>query len=585
MSNPISYTSRTYNTILNDINTDVELADKPNWFKRLIAGLGDVLSMYENAIANQSFLRTAFTRQSVADLCALLDYYLAGQTTSNGTLLFYLNPDTVAFPKTILLADLAARSEGTTDISSKKFEARSQVIAASTSETFTTNFAADNNLDVARVYMTGEKVRVSTTGTLPDPLQTGTDYYVIKISDTEIRLANNIVNAYNGAEITLTDDGSGTHTISLYSVQVTAYQQETRDTAALGESDGSTAWQKFDLNDLSVLKETLSITINSVPWTRMDTLVDSTSIDTHYLLRNNTLDNSAKIMFGDGTYGEIPGNFEIEADFAVGGGLDANVSILNRINVYAGSDSDVVGVSNATTFTGASNVEDLDTAKELAPLLLKARDRFVTSADGEALALAYGGISKVTVIKNAYGVLSAKVPIVPTGGGTPGATLKSNLQTYLIDRTILESIDVRVVDPTFITVTIVATVKVLSGYTFAGIKPYIMLALRLLVYESASEIVSDYQQNGIASAIAIINAKWSTSFNDSDYTQIIKLLENVATTDFDKDFQESDILGFIDVFVDGVDYMIISSPAFPITCADDEITTDNILTGNITEIP
>ena len=187
MSNPIQYTSRTYNTVLNDINNDSELVDTPEWWKRIIAGSHDVLSAYENAIANQSYLGTAFTRQAVADLLELIDYYLTPKSTSSGDLLFYLNADTVSFPKTIVVADLAARSQGTTEISSKKYEARSSLVISLTSETFTTDYASDNNLDVARVYTTGEKVRVSTTGTLPSPLQIDTDYYVIGIPSTTIR--------------------------------------------------------------------------------------------------------------------------------------------------------------------------------------------------------------------------------------------------------------------------------------------------------------------------------------------------------------------------------------------------------------
>ena len=63
--NPIQHDSETFNTILNDINSDTELIDTPEWYKRIIAGLGDVMSVQRNATANQSFLRTAFTRTSM----------------------------------------------------------------------------------------------------------------------------------------------------------------------------------------------------------------------------------------------------------------------------------------------------------------------------------------------------------------------------------------------------------------------------------------------------------------------------------------------------------------------------------------
>ena len=90
-TNPIQFTSRSYQTILNDINSDAELVEKPNWFKRLIAGLGDTISIWLNALANLLYLRTAFTRNSVQDLCELIDYDLSPQTTSSGMVLFYIN--------------------------------------------------------------------------------------------------------------------------------------------------------------------------------------------------------------------------------------------------------------------------------------------------------------------------------------------------------------------------------------------------------------------------------------------------------------------------------------------------------------
>lgn len=580
---PIQYTSRTFLQVMNDFNNDSDLVDKPEWFKRMVAGSHDVLSMYENAIANQSFLRTAFTRQAVADLLALIDYQLAWKTTSSGTLLFYLSPTTV-FPKTIAVEDLKARSSGTIQVASKLFEARAGVTAVATSEGFTTDFATDNNLDVAREYTTGEKVRVSTDNTLPAPLAAGTDYYVIKQSATEITLAESLAEAYAGTEITLTSDGVGNHTITLLSVQVTCYQQESQEDVSIGTSDGVTEFQKFDLPDLDILSDTLTLTINSQSWTKVDNLVESSATDRHFLHWYNT-DGSSKIVFGNGTYGAIPGNFEIFASYSYGGGSESNITTADRINAYAGSDSDVTGVSNPSTFTGGDNEENLESAKILGPTLLKARDRFVTVEDGEALALAYGGIIRVAVNKNVYGLLSAQVPIVPAGGGTPSSALKTALQTYLIERTVLDSIDVRVEDPTYNAISVTSAIKVLGDYVFANIKDYITLAFRLIFSEVTYEIQQEYEQNGIADAITYINTKWSYTFGETDYPQIITLLENIEASDFGTTFQESDVLAVIDTYVEGVDYLTISAPAFPVTNAADEITQDNINPANITEIP
>jgi hypothetical protein len=56
---------------------------------------------------------------------------------------------------------------------------------------------------------TGTQLKVKTTNTLPTPLLIDTVYYAIKISNTEIKLAENIDNAYANIEIDLSGTSSG----------------------------------------------------------------------------------------------------------------------------------------------------------------------------------------------------------------------------------------------------------------------------------------------------------------------------------------------------------------------------------------
>lgn len=58
------------------------------------------------------------------------------------------------------------------------------------------------------------RVQVSTTTTLPAGLSAATDYYVIRVSDTEIKLATSYANAVAGTAINITDAGTGTHTLN-----------------------------------------------------------------------------------------------------------------------------------------------------------------------------------------------------------------------------------------------------------------------------------------------------------------------------------------------------------------------------------
>lgn len=58
------------------------------------------------------------------------------------------------------------------------------------------------------------RVQLTTTTTLPGGLSLATDYYVIKVTDTTIKLATSYANAVAGTAINITDAGTGTHTIN-----------------------------------------------------------------------------------------------------------------------------------------------------------------------------------------------------------------------------------------------------------------------------------------------------------------------------------------------------------------------------------
>jgi hypothetical protein len=87
----------------------------------------------------------------------------------------------------------------------------------------TDTFTADAGTDVCTWtstanypsnILTGTRVRLTTTTTLPAGLTTATDYYVIKVSDTTFSLATSYANAVAGTAINITDAGTGTHTVN-----------------------------------------------------------------------------------------------------------------------------------------------------------------------------------------------------------------------------------------------------------------------------------------------------------------------------------------------------------------------------------
>jgi hypothetical protein len=87
------------------------------------------------------------------------------------------------------------------------------------SDTFTADAGTDvctwtSTTNIPSNILTGTRVRLTTTTTLPAGLATATDYYVIKVSDTTFSLATSYANAVAGTEIDITSTGTGTHTVT-----------------------------------------------------------------------------------------------------------------------------------------------------------------------------------------------------------------------------------------------------------------------------------------------------------------------------------------------------------------------------------
>ena len=77
----------------------------------------------------------------------------------------------------------------------------------------------DDSTDIITVAIdipTGTKVQFSTTDTLPTGLSTDTDYWVIRESASTIKVADSYLKAWQDTNVDLTDNGTGTHTITAY---------------------------------------------------------------------------------------------------------------------------------------------------------------------------------------------------------------------------------------------------------------------------------------------------------------------------------------------------------------------------------
>lgn len=86
----------------------------------------------------------------------------------------------------------------------------SDTFTAATTDILTLNTALTKYL----VHTSGP-FRLTTTDTLPAGLSTGTDYYIVRLSSTTVKLATTQANAKAGTVVDITDTGTGVHSIHL----------------------------------------------------------------------------------------------------------------------------------------------------------------------------------------------------------------------------------------------------------------------------------------------------------------------------------------------------------------------------------
>jgi flagellar hook-associated protein 3 FlgL len=160
----------------------------------------------EGRITSVTYQGNAEVRQVEVGKGAYVTANLPGSDTTGGGV--FESNDTDLFTDLIQLRDRLLAGENPVD-----------------PETFTADAATDT-LTVAGVYHTGSLVQVATDGTLPAGLDPNAKYYAIRISDTEIQLADSLANARAGIAVDFTDSGTGTHNITQLSLEENAHDLE-----------------------------------------------------------------------------------------------------------------------------------------------------------------------------------------------------------------------------------------------------------------------------------------------------------------------------------------------------------------------
>jgi len=130
----------------------------------------------------------------------------------------------------------------------------------------------------------------------------------------------------------------------------------------------------------------IKVYIDDEEWDEVDTLVNSVSTDTVYVVEQYS-DYSVKIIFGDNEFGKIPNSgSSIKFIYNLNIGKYGNVNIGSIVSVLD-TINDIIGnpitlyVEQSESFLNGGDPETLDEIRNNAPLFNKSGDRAITKED------------------------------------------------------------------------------------------------------------------------------------------------------------------------------------------------------------
>jgi Baseplate J-like protein len=460
----IDYMARDYDSLLQSMRDQIPTklpewtdytseADMGNVLLQLFAHMGDILSYYQDQIANESFLSTAQTRRSIIQHLRLIGYRLS--TASPAAAKLVLTVPT-------LVNDVLTISKG---------------------DAFATKSQKDKKS--VRFEYTSKTPLIINCATLPpNPNDSTKKIYAEGISVEEGRLVKDeVLGVSDGTpnqRFTLSHAG-----VILRSLNTT--QQVNQDVLLLTEQGG--------------ILET---------WTLRESLAFSREQQRDFILEIDDQDR-ATVVFGDGAFGFIPpSGRQIKVTYRVGGGAFGNVPA-NTIETIVGAPQlALVGakVTNPATASGGADRESIERAVMNAPRVFRSLKRAVTADDYKALALDFNGVSKVRAEPTNWNTVT--LYIAPEGGGQVSDVLESNLLAYFEDKRPITTI-IEIANVDYAEIYISATVGVESYYSQNEIKERVegavaqLLALKNVDFKQTLYLSKFYEAMEAIAGVAYVN--------------------------------------------------------------------------------
>jgi uncharacterized protein with HEPN domain len=483
----IDYMARDYDSLLQSMREQIPTklpewtdytseADFGNVLLQLFAHMGDILSYYQDRIANESFLSTAQTRRSIIDHLLLIGYRLSTAAPAAAQLMLTV-PNSFNDVLTISKGDAFA-TKSQKDKKSVRFEYTSETPLRITPSEFVDDPTNTNK----KIYTTTDSKKAIST--ITDPTNPNQKIYVAGIPVEEGRLVKD--------EILGVSDG-------------TANQRFTLSHAGIILRSLSTTQQVNQ--DILLLTEQGEILEN---WTLRESLAFSREQQRDFILEIDERDR-ATVIFGDGAFGFIPRiGSTIKVTYRVGGGTFGNVPSNTIQTIVSAPQLALVGakVINPAPASGGNGRESIEHAVMHAPKVFRSLKRSVTADDYKALALDFNGVSKVRAEATNWNTVT--LYIAPTGGGRVSDVLEANLLAYFEDKRPITTI-IEIADVDYVKIYITATVGVESYYSRNEIKEQVegavgnLMALENVDFKQTIYLSKFYEAMEAIAGVAYVN--------------------------------------------------------------------------------
>ncbi|MCE9672841.1 putative baseplate assembly protein [Myxococcus stipitatus] len=466
----------------------------------LFAYVADILSYYQDRVANEAYLDTATQRRSVTELLRLIDYQIDPGLAASAYLHFDVTADVTvkddAIPYRLRTAGRPGESDAVFEVT-KLFALKllNNAIPLSAQPALAAGTSAVR-LDMASHALSeGDVVYLEEKQSLPDgttkvrrsePLRVAR-IQPVSADQHEVLWLPPLSESFSPADTTLKGNN------------VLATQGETINDEPLFVSDG-TPGQRFTLSRKPVThllsnepfrrrrsRPELEVLVDGQRWDDVESFFGSGPSDRHYV---TTIDDAdiTTVTFGTGTRGAVPpAGSQVQARYRVGLGSGGNVGS-DALSVPVTTVPGVKALNNPFAATGGADRESTEEAKISGPGSIIAQERAVTLRDYELLAEGFGGVGKARArvgLRGGYKVV--QLYVAPENPQTvppppPSSELREKLQRFLEARMPVNRMaGVEVLAPRYIPVDITVEVHLKAEASPTRVRDEVSQVLRDLL--------------------------------------------------------------------------------------------------------